>query len=268
MITTRVVAGMRDARLHRGMACEKSRSVRQRRRASDGIRTAVENCWLLSIARATASREDGFCCRCVARSPLHHCASADHAACSQRLPHLMRPLLVARGLYEIDRHRALRGSAAILVAVSLAPVSVLSSTSVIGATLHLGVEENDQAAARAASLAALRPEHDRLKALGAELWQAYRDECARGGCGKIAAGVKEKAEAADAEAAKVLAEIVALTGRGNETSAFIARTVKSFEDLNLFGPDRTMLIPLLLALTLEVAALFGPGFLLARRLKR
>lgn len=182
---------------------------------------------------------------------------------------LMRPLLVARGLYELDRHRAVRGSAAILVAIALAPVSVLSSTSVIGATLHLGVEENDQAAARAASLEALRPEHERLKALSAELWQAYRDECARGGCGSIAAGIRAKAEAADAAAAEMLTDIAALTGDGEDTSAFIARTVKSFSDLGLYGPDRAILIPLLLALTLEIAALFGPGLLLTKqRVKR
>lgn len=180
---------------------------------------------------------------------------------------LMRPLLVARGLHEIDRHRAIRGSAAILVAISLAPVSVLSSTSVIGATLHLGVEENDQAAARAASLEALRPELERLKALSAKLWQAHRNECARGGCGPIATGLRAKAEAADADAATALKNITALTGDGEETSAFIARTVKSFSDLGLYGPDRAILIPLLLALTLEIAALFGPGLLLSQQRK-
>ena len=178
---------------------------------------------------------------------------------------LMRPLLVARGLHEFDRRRAVRGCAAILVAISLAPVSVLSSTSVIGATLHLGGEENDQAAARAASLEALHPEHERLKALSAELWQAHREECARGGCGPIATGLRAKAEAADLDAARTLKEIASLTGAGEETSAFIARTVKSFSDLGLYGPDRAILIPLLLALTLEVAALFGPGLLLTER---
>ena len=111
----------------------------------------------------------------------------------------------------------------------------------------------------------MRPEHTRLEQKVTERWQAFEAECARGGCGPIADTIQGEAEAEEQAVAKVLAQIAELTGAGNETSAFIARTVKSFEDLGLFGPNRTMLIPLLLALTLETAALFGPGLLMARR---
>ena len=178
---------------------------------------------------------------------------------------LMRPLLVARGLFEIGAKRIARGCAAILSALSLAPLSVLSSTSVIGASLHLGVEANTQGEAEAQSLKALRADHQRLLARAARLWRDHEAECARGGCGPIAAGIRAKAEAADEAASQALSRVTALTVQGQERSAFIARTVKSFEDLRLFGPGQTMLIPLLLALTLEVAALFGPGLLLSRR---
>jgi len=41
--------------------------------------------------------------------------------------------------------------------------------------------------------------------------------------------------------------------------------VTTFEGLGLFGAGRQILLPLLLAITLEIAALFGPALLLRRR---
>ena len=55
---------------------------------------------------------------------------------------LIRPLLIARGLTDFARWHVVRGSLAFIIALSLAPLSILSSTSVISASLFLGVEQN------------------------------------------------------------------------------------------------------------------------------
>ncbi len=182
---------------------------------------------------------------------------------------LMRPLLIAVGLREFDRWHIGRASLTLFVALSLAPVSVLSSTSVISAALFLGSEENTQIQRRGETREALQDELDRLKVKSIEQRKEWKRECARGGCGKIAAKLDKAAKATDVESRAILLKIVALTEAGNDGSGFIARTVKTFEALHLFGKGRTMLIPLLMALTLEISALFGPALLLGQyRIKR
>lgn len=178
---------------------------------------------------------------------------------------LMRPMLVARGFWEFQRQAFWRGGFAIMIAVFLSPVSILSSTSVISATLYLGVEEIAQDQSREIARDTLKSEYDRLKLLADHAWQEWQDECDRGYCGPLAAALEMKARTADDTLRLQLAKMLELTETGEETSAFIARTVKAFEDMGLYGDGRRMTVPLLLALTLELAALFGPGLLLARR---
>jgi len=48
-------------------------------------------------------------------------------------------------------------------------------------------------------------------------------------------------------------------------SALLARLVTTFEGLGLFGAGHQILLPLLLAISLEIAALFGPALLLGHR---
>lgn len=45
----------------------------------------------------------------------------------------------------------------------------------------------------------------------------------------------------------------------------ISEEVTTFEGLGLFGGNRQILLPLLLALSLELGALFGPALLLHSR---
>ena len=178
---------------------------------------------------------------------------------------LMRPLLVARGFWELDRGHSRRGVVAIIVAFSLAPVSFLSSTSVISSALLLGVEENSQSAIRNNTLSTLQTEFERLKTQADEARKKWGAECNRGGCGKRAEKWETAALTAEKDAKKLLSKIVAMAETEDRSSTFSSRTVKAFEALHLFGNDRIMLIPILLALTLEIAALFGPALLLSRK---
>ena len=175
---------------------------------------------------------------------------------------LMRPLLIAKGLQYFDHRHIGRASLAMIAALALAPVSVLSSTSVISAALFLGAEENTQNQRRNETREALQDELDRLKVKSVEQRREWKHECARGGCGKIAAKIDKAVKSIDEESKAILLKIVALTEASNDSSGFIARTVKAFEALHLFSEGRTMLIPLLMALTLEISALFGPALLL------
>lgn len=179
---------------------------------------------------------------------------------------LMRPLLVARGLFEMARGQARRGALAMATAFLLAPVSVFSSTAVISAALHLGAEEIDREAAAEQTRAALRAEHERLKLQAAQAWTAWKAECDRGGCGPKASEREATARALEAEARDRLTELIALPAAGAEgPSSFLSRTVKAYRDLGLFDGGTEAALPLLLALTLEIAALFGPGLLLGER---
>jgi hypothetical protein len=105
----------------------------------------------------------------------------------------------------------------------------------------------------------------RLQAETDQLWLDWEAECQRGGCGHLADKIEVEAKAMEQAAKDQLARIIDLTEAGNQRSAFIARAVKAFTELKLFGEGRNLLIPLLLALTLEIAALFGPALLLGRR---
>jgi hypothetical protein len=178
---------------------------------------------------------------------------------------LLRPLLIARGLWDFSRWRLGRGTLAFLIAFALAPVSLLSTTTVISASLYLGEEQNQQTASQNDTRQLLVPRQVRLQAEADQLWLDWEAECQRGGCGHLAAKIEAEAKATEQAAQDLLAQIISLTEAGNQDSAFIARSVKAFAALNLFGQDRAMLIPLLLALTLEIAARFGPALLLGRR---
>ena len=178
---------------------------------------------------------------------------------------LMRPLLIARGLWDFAHRHVMRGFFAFVIALSLAPLSILSSTSVISASLFLGAEQNERTEISNEVRTNLQLEYQRLQGLVERQWQDWQTECKRGGCGSRAARLAETAKATEEEAKQRLGEIVNLVEDANQSSQFISRAVKSFEALGLFGANKLMFIPLLLALTLELAALFGPGLLLARK---
>lgn len=93
-----------------------------------------------------------------------------------------------------------------------------------------------------------------------------RGPCARGGCGPIARELEAEFQHTLTQAQEVLDRIVELTEADQGMSALLARLVTTFEGLGLFGAGREILLPLFLAISLELGALFGPALLLRRRL--
>lgn len=112
---------------------------------------------------------------------------------------------------------------------------------------------------------ALQAEHARLLDRAAQDEAAWRAECARGGCGRLAADLEQQFQATVTEAKSVLDRVVEMNDAEQGNSVLLARMVTTFESLGLFGSGRQILSPLLLAISLEIAALFGPALLLGRR---
>lgn len=178
---------------------------------------------------------------------------------------LMRPGFVMIGLYLFSHARWGIGLAALCVAFLLSPVSVLSTTSILSAAFQLGSEFNQNAAVQEESRLALQAEHARLVARADQAQAAWEEECARGGCGPLARQHEAEFRAIVVEAQSVLDQILELNEAAQNQSELLARLVTTFEDLGLFGQDRLMWLPLFLAISLEIGALFGPALLLQRR---
>lgn len=178
---------------------------------------------------------------------------------------LMRPFLVAAGFAFAANGRVWVAAVAFMVGFALSPVSVLSSTAIISSSVLLGAEMNSDEATRATTLETLRGEHARKLGEAERVHAAWVAECARGGCGPIAAELEADFSDLATEAQAILDRIVALTETTSGTSVLLARMVETFEQLGLFGADRQIWLPLFLALSLELGALFGPAMLLSRR---
>ena len=178
---------------------------------------------------------------------------------------MMRPGFVVMGFWlSGNGYRAL-GGFALAVALMLSPVSVLSTTSILSASFLLGAEYNTDAEIRADTREALRAQHEALLERAAQKEAAWRQECARGGCGPIARELETEFQRTVAEAQEVLDTILRLTRAEQGNSELLARMVTTFEALGLFGEGRQIWLPLFLAISLELGALFGPALLLRRR---
>ena len=178
---------------------------------------------------------------------------------------MMRPGLMVIGVHLNGRgHRAL-GSVALVVALALSPVSILSTTAILSASFLLGAEINLDADTRAQTREALRVQHQTLLQRAAQDEAAWRQECDRGGCGPIAQELDAEFQRTVGEAHDVLDRIVTLSEADQGNSQLLARMVTTFEELGLFGAGRQILLPLFLAISLELGALFGPVLLLRRR---
>ncbi len=138
---------------------------------------------------------------------------------------------------------------------------------------HLGVDtiriafDRDEAGQSGALKAAALIEQAGLKAQVFD-WDASvarRNKCARGGCGPVASDLEAQFQLTVADAQKVLDQVVSLTEADEGNSELLARMVTTFESLGLFGAGRQILLPLFLAISLELGALFGPALLLRRR---
>ncbi|MEL7099412.1 MAG: hypothetical protein AAGM84_11340 [Pseudomonadota bacterium] len=178
---------------------------------------------------------------------------------------LMRPFLVAAGFALLARRRFAKALMGFAVAFLLSPVSVLSSTAILSSSFLLGAEMNADERVQTATLETLRGEHTRRLAEAERLNDAWRTECDRGGCGPLAAEIEVAFLNAQAEAQAVLERIEDLTDATQGASDLLARMVVTFERLGVFGQGREILLPLFLAISLELGALFGPALLLGRR---
>lgn len=176
---------------------------------------------------------------------------------------LLRPLLVERGFGMLRKSRAVLGILGIFLAFLLSPLSVLSSTSAIFASLQLGVEATVQANQEGAAKDRLADRYDYLQNQAAKLWDEHSDECARGGCGSRANALADEARGYEAEAREML-EALSVGQAEPAESSFAQRTLVAFEALGLYGPNRAFFLPLAIALTLELAALLGPAILPGR----
>lgn len=178
---------------------------------------------------------------------------------------LMRPFLVAAGFSYLGRGKAVLSIVAISVALVLSPVSILSSTSILSASFLLGAEMNSDADIRTETRVVLQLEHARLLDRAAGEEAAWQLECTRGGCGPVAEELETQFQATITEAKTILDRIIVLADVEQGNSALLARMVTTFEGLGLFGAGRQILLPLLLAISLEIAALFGPALLLGKK---
>lgn len=178
---------------------------------------------------------------------------------------MMRPGFVLMGFYYLRTGYRGTGVVALTVALILSPLSVMSTSSILSASLLLGSELNHDAQVIEETRQALRAEHARLLARAAQDEAAWRQECARGGCGRIARELETAFQQTVAEAQAVLDQIVALSDDVQGTSELLSRLVTTFEGLGLFGSGRELLLPLFLAISLELGALFGPALLMRRR---
>lgn len=178
---------------------------------------------------------------------------------------LMRPFLVAAGFALLARRRFAKALMGFAVALLLSPASVLSSTAILSSSFLLGAEMNADERVQTATLETLRGEHTRRLAEAERLNDAWRTECDRGGCGPLAAEIEVAFLNAQAEAQAVLERIEDLTAASQGASDLLARMVVTFERLGVFGQGREILLPLFLAVSLELGALFGPALLLGRR---
>ena len=169
------------------------------------------------------------------------------------------------GIHLNGRGRLVLGTLALAVALVLSPVSILSTTSILSASFLLGAEINTDADTRAQTREALRVQHQALLQRAARDEAAWRQECARGGCGPIATELEAEFQGTMSEAQAMLDRIVVLTEADEGNSELLARMVTTFEGLGLFGAGRQIFLPLFLAISLELGALFGPALLLRRR---
>ena len=178
---------------------------------------------------------------------------------------VMRPGFVMIGLHLSGTGRLALGSLALTIALILSPVSILSTTSILSASFLLGAEINADSETRSQTREALRVEHQNLLKHAARKEAAWRQECARGGCGPIARDLEAEFQRTVTKAQGVLDQIVALTEAEQGNSELLARMVTTFEALGLFGAGRQIWLPLFLAISLELGALFGPALLLRRK---
>lgn len=172
----------------------------------------------------------------------------------------LRPLLMALALSSLRLSWLIR-MLAVVVAVGLSPASILSSTSVISSALILGTGTLSQQTDQNRQMSSLQAELNRLEIRVSQVWADYRDECDRGGCGEIADGLKVEALELESQIRTARDQIGILHAK-RPLSTFTSRTVETLQSFGFPQNDMKWLVPIFLALTLEIAALFGPALII------
>lgn len=173
----------------------------------------------------------------------------------------LRPLLMALALSKSIRASRPAQILAFLIALGLAPASVISSTSVISSALILGTETQVDQSVRQQQMGRLQAELERLESRVSQTWAQHVQECDRGGCGVIAEKLKDDAQELEVRIGEIRDQLSKLE-TNRPASTFASRTVETLQAFGLHGEDTEWLMPVFLALTLEIAALFGPALLL------
>ena len=179
---------------------------------------------------------------------------------------LLRPLLIAASFAHLRFVGVWRGvfrfSLGLLVALALSPLSLFSSVSVLSTSFQAGEEQLTLAEDTGQQRDRLDHQYAQQLAQVERLSDLHAQECSRGGCGSIANSIFEKLTNAMADADETLEKITALPAPSSQSSSLTARTVRSLEAAGMGAEQQRFLIPLFMALTLELAALFGPALLL------
>ena len=176
----------------------------------------------------------------------------------------LRPMLIARALGVWGDLTYFARALAVIIALGLAPASVVSSASVISSALLLGSFSLEEADMQMTQIDSLKIELTRLESRASQTWSQHVLECDRGGCGVIADELKQEAQDLEAQIRKVREQLSQLE-TNRPASTFASRTVETLQAFGLHGEDTEWFMPVFLALTLEIAALFGPALVLGCR---
>lgn len=173
----------------------------------------------------------------------------------------LRPILMAHALGTWGNLSGWARSMALIVALGLSPASIISSTTVVSSALILGTETHSTAEVAQSLVTSLQKELERLEFRASQSWEAYEAECSRGGCGDLAEGWRNEALATEARIADTRNRLNDLS-QNTPSSSFASRTVGTLQAFGVNEERLRWLMPIFLALTLEIAALFGPALVL------
>lgn len=177
---------------------------------------------------------------------------------------LIRPLLVTMGFALIDKAKGIVASVCFVIALGLSPVSILSSSSILSATIQLGQSINQRRDEDQQIRAGLHEAFRQQLYLSEQQRKAWEAECSLGGCGPKADKLLQQALATQKEATSSIKGLKQRADKVDHDPALIPRLIASFEAMGLLREGRELLLPLFLAISLELAALFGPALLLRR----
>ncbi|WP_114011632.1 hypothetical protein [Cohaesibacter intestini] len=177
---------------------------------------------------------------------------------------LGRPLFVAKGINLVSRHLCGQAVPYFVIGFMLASVSFLCSSSMLSASFAQGQLINSRIDQNQEKIESLKADVKEFRLQAIALQAEADEECAHGGCGPKARKLQNAAEVAELQAKDAQSQLDQMSSKLERPPQMIAGLVLAFEDMHLYGDSHKMRLPYLLALVIELAALFGPGLLLRR----